>query len=868
MKTKRLRLAIFLLILLILIPLIILFSKEQVIKESIQVQILENLFKPLDLIFIHYAFLPNKLPKYEITTSQTDLQKLYDSLPKTKVETEFNYKRIVENRIYIPIKFKLEDRLYNARMTVRGVNPPHYLGEKKSLRVRIDPDQNAPFSGIDFLVPEDRYFVDDIVSYYISERLNLFALKPGFVNVKINEKNMGVYETLPDEEDNANIELSKFSASDIFYRDESKPQVLASHPQDSSRWANLFKEGGTWQVRNKPEDNDPYKFSALGKLIEINELDGNEFFSELSKITETDQLIRFMAHNYVMGDWHQGNQHNQSLIFLKEIGKFWFIPNDNSINPIEVLQGFHFNDFAEKILKNPAYYWARNKILWELVNDEEFKKGLRSEIDKTYDVLKGPIYTDSLKPFRFLAFRSKIKDQKEIMLSNFEKVKSYFKEYYIDTSTKNFSGLKPDMLATTRVRTNSYFQPSLKSVKLFFNSPATTQIGIYYDVNANEKIDPNDEQIVISNIAGASEYDIETDKPLKASHFLDSPVDIIRPTAISNIVITSSSDQISLKNIEYSFANSLTGEKLEVQNNLLDGSFFLQKPSLPDFVEVDESDNFKIGPGTKRVTQDLYFPKGKLTIHPGTTLLFDPNVSLISEATITAIGTSENPITFSKSHTDNWGGVLVIGPNNDTNVFENVAVEYGSGVSKYGFKSTGTISIHFSNAKITNSNFSQSSNDDALNVKHGNVEINNNHFENTYSDAIDIDAATGEILDNSFENIGVSKDLGDAIDTSFANVLIRGNRITNASDKCLSLGEDSKPQVIDNFLENCGIAIAVKDGSEAQISQNTIKRSKIGISAYMKKSIYKKGGIAHLVNNQFEDNQKDKETDKYSKIIE
>lgn len=868
MKTKRIQLITVIIITLLISMFAIFFSRGQVIKESIQVQILENLFKPLDLIFIHYAFFPNDLPKYEITASVKDLQRLYDTLPKTKDEIEFNYKRIVENRLYIPVKFKIGDNSFDAQMTVRGVNPPHYLGEKKSLRVRINKDQNVPFSGIDFLVLEDRYFVDDIVSYYISQRLNLFAAKPGFASLKINEKNFGVYETLPDEEDSTNIELSKLSTSDIFYRDESKPQVLASHPQDSSRWANLFKEGGTWQVRNKPEDNDPAKFSALEKLIEVNKLEGQEFFGKLQTITDTDQLTRFMAHNYIMGDWHQGNQHNQSLIFLKEIGKFWFIPNDNSINPIEVLEGFHFNDFTERIIKNPQYYWARNKILWELVNDEEFKKGLELEIDKTYDCLKGPIYTDSLKPFRFLAFRTKIKEQKAVIFANFEKVKSYYKDYYIDTSSKNFSDTDQGVLAATRVRTNSYFQPTLKSVKLIFNNPITARISIYYDNNANEKVDGEDEQIATANISGASEYTLEIDRPLKASHFLDSPVDVIRPTAISNLILTSSTNQVSLANIEYSFTNSQTGENLNAQNNLLDGSFFQPKPPLPNFVEFEGPDNFKIGPGSIRITQDLYFPKGKLTILPGTILLFDPGVSLISEAAIIAVGTRENPITFNKSSAQNWGGVLVIGPNDDTNVFENVIVQYGSGVSKYGLKSTGTISVHFANARVINSNFSQSSNDDALNVKHGNVEIKNNLFENTVSDAIDIDAATGDISHNSFENIGTGKDLGDAIDISFSNVQIYDNQINKVSDKCLSIGENSRPLIFNNFLQNCDIGIAVKDGSDAEIRNNTIRKSKLGISAYMKKSIYRVGGYARLSNNKFEDNQKDKEKDNYSTISE
>jgi len=867
MRLNRFRLAILLFLILLLIPFSIFFSREQVIKESVQVQILENLFKPLDLIFIHYAFLPNKLPKYEITTKESNLQKLYDTLPKTNNEIEFNYKRIVEDRLYIPIKFKIDDVEYKGEMTVRGINPPHYLGEKKSFRVRLNSNQNAPFSGIDFLVPEDRYFVDDMVSYNLSQKLNMFALKPGFANLKVNGKNFGVYETLPDEEDNTNIELATLSTADIYYRDESTPQVLANHPRDSSHWANLFLEGGTWQIRNNPEDNDPAPFSAIEKLASVNKKNGEEFFNELAKITDMDQLIRFIAHNYLMGDWHQGNQHNQSLIWLKEIGKFNFIPNDNSINPVEVLEGFHFNDFTEKITSNPKYYWARNQILWKLVNDEKYKSELANDIDRNYNLLKGPIYQDSLKPFRFIAFRTKINKQKKVILENFEKVKSYFTQYYIDTSTKNFSLLNQDILAATRIRANSYFQPTLKVIKINFQNPGNKELKIYYDKNENEKLDSSD-SLIASGSSTSEQLEIEVNRKLESSRFLDSPVDVTRPTAISSIIITSTSKNIILKNIQFEFANSLTEENLKVENNLIDGSLFIEKPKLPEFVEVLANSQYEIRLGTHRVQTDLYFPEGELKILPGTTLQFDPGISLISRGVIKAQGTTQSPIIFTKSQNENWGGILVAGPNNNTSTFENISIEYGSGVSKYGFESTGTLSLHFTNAKVINSKFRYSQNDDAFNLKHGKVILQNNNFADTYSDAIDVDSTGGEITGNTFSNIGTGPDLGDAIDTSFSQVYIQNNKISGASDKCLSIGENSNLEIVANNLEKCGIGIAVKDGSEARIIDNVIKNSKVGLSLYMKKSIYRSGGLATLKNNKLEGNEKDTESDERSKIIE
>ncbi len=866
MKISKAKFAILLLGALLISLVSIFFTREQIIKESIQVQILENVLKPLDLVFFHYSFLPNTLPTYAVTVTGKNLQKLYDSLPQTNIETEFNYKRIVEDRLYVPAKFTIGDIEYDAKLTVRGVNPPHYLGEKKSFRVRIDKRQNAPFSGLDFLVPEDRYFVDDIASYYISNRLDLFAHKPSFANLIVNGRHMGVYESLPDEEDDANIELATLSTTDIFFRDESKPQVLASHPRDSGHWANLFGEGGTWQIRNTPSDNDPSPYSPLEKLIEVNKKQGNEFFSELPQIVDTKKLIDFIAHNHLMGDWHQGNQHNQSLLFVKEMGKFWFVPNDNSINQIEVLDGFHFNDFTEKVIKNPKFYWARNAVLWELVNDNELKGGLILEMEKTYELLKGPIYQDNLKPFRFIAFRSKIKKQIETLSENFVKISSYFEPYYIDTSTQNFTTIGLARIANTRIRANAYFQPQLKSIKVSFSEATTTKLEIFYDINENKIVDDMDEPLASVNLLGETEYEIPVNMPLLAPRFLDSPVDVVRPTAISNILISSTNTTVTLEQIDYAFSNALTGDRLETQNNLLDESLFIQKPPLPSFVRVVDKDHSEIGPGTFEITDDLYFESGRLTISPGTTLKFGPGKSMIVRGVLIAKAPEGNPITFTRMGLENWGGILVVGPDNDVSEFENVTVEYGSGVSIYGLKSTGTLSLHFTNAIIKSSRFKMSQNDDSINIKHGHVQLTANDFRDSFADAIDVDVTTGEISNNTFSNIGTGPDFGDAIDTSFSNLEIKNNKVIGATDKCLSIGESSNLKVLANTFSYCDIAIAVKDDSKAEIFGNTLRSSRIGVSAYLKKPIYKKGGLAILKNNLFEKNKNNIEADQYSQI--
>lgn len=556
MKRKKILLIIVALIILSSAILFRIQSKNQLLAENFQVQVLENLYRPLDLIYLPLAFTPNKLPQYEITATNNDLNKLFDSLPKTKNEDEINQKRIVENRDYIPAKININDQQYEAKLTVRGINYRNYLGEKKSLKVKINQDQGAPFKIINLIVPEERTFIDDQVAYLMSRRLGFFGLKPGFAWIVINGKNMGVFQTLEDPEDESTIASAGLSGEDIFYSPEFKPQVTSG-----GVWSNIFDQGSTWKIDNKT--TDPKPLWALEKFKSTNQLQGDEFYSQIADIVDIDQYLKFTAGNYLMGDIHQDNTHNQSLLFLKGKGLIWFVPNNNSIGDVDKLQAFHFNDFTEKMLGNPQFYWRRNEILWQLVTDEEFKKKLSNEIDDTYNLIKAPIFQDNLKPFRFIAFVKQFNGKKDTLLANFEEIKSYFTPYYIETLTKIDPWLKD--LALLEVRSSSFFRPHLKSIEINLNTSGFGQIKAYFDANGNEKIDPGEEEIgTLQTSGGKGEMTINKD--LSAFRFLQNPIDNIRPMAQANIILKGDNSFSGALKIDTKFINSLTGEGLKTIN--------------------------------------------------------------------------------------------------------------------------------------------------------------------------------------------------------------------------------------------------------------------------------------------------------------
>ena len=92
--------------------------------------------------------------------------------------------------------------------------------------------------------------------------------------------------------------------------------------------------------------------------------------------------------------------------------------------------------------------------------------------------------------------------------------------------------------------------------------------------------------------------------------------------------------------------------------------------------------------------------------------------------------------------------------------------------------------------------------DDALNAKYSKINIVNSKFVNIFSDAVDIDFSEGELENNSFINIG-----GDAIDIMTSSVVIKGNKVSGARDKGISVGEMSSNVFVFNNVRLFGEVI-------------------------------------------------------------
>jgi len=286
---------------------------------------------------------------------------------------------------------------------------------------------------------------------------------------------------------------------------------------------------------------------------------------------------------------------------------------------------------------------------------------------------------------------------------------------------------------------------------------------------------------------------------------------------------------------------------------------------------LDGTDTIAIGPGTFSLTSTVIIPQNyRLVIKPGTRISLHPDVSIVSFNNLTAIGTLTSPIRIENASQKPWGSLFVIGTRTGTSSVAYAHITGGSGFHQDGVTATGMLALHDTNAVIVNTLFENTHDDDALNVKHGQVEISDNIFRNTFGDAIDLDEGRGFVRNNTFGNFGFDAHKsagpnGDGIDISFSTVDISENIIQTCGDKGISVGEQSTPHIFNNLIIKCSIGIAVKDLSNATISNNYLIGNTTGLSLSMKKPHFG-GGKARITQTIFWNNEQDLSVDNKSII--
>tara|TARA_B100001121_G_scaffold310605_1_gene343044 strand:+ start:534 stop:2783 length:2250 start_codon:yes stop_codon:yes gene_type:complete len=120
--------------------------------------------------------------------------------------------------------------------------------------------------------------------------------------------------------------------------------------------------------------------------------------------------------------------------------------------------------------------------------------------------------------------------------------------------------------------------------------------------------------------------------------------------------------------------------------------------------------------------------------------------------------------------------------------------------------------------------------EDSVNFVSSTGSINNIEINNATSDALDLDFSYLQILKITIENAG-----NDCLDVSAGNYYINNLELLNCKDKGLSVGEKSYVDIKNLNIKDSDIAIAIKDSSDAIVTNFYGENVKNCVNAYRKK---------------------------------
>lgn len=255
------------------------------------------------------------------------------------------------------------------------------------------------------------------------------------------------------------------------------------------------------------------------------------------------------------------------------------------------------------------------------------------------------------------------------------------------------------------------------------------------------------------------------------------------------------------------------------------------------FIEETQDKTLLFKEGTYLLEQDLIIPMGyKIQVAPNFILDFQNNASLISHSSITGKGTAEKPIQFYSS--DGTGGGLFITNASQKSFLAHCIFDNLSNPQSEIWSVSGAVNFHESEVAISNSIFKNNRCEDGLNIIRTAFTMSDTRFEGTQSDAFDGDFVSGTLERCTFLDAG-----NDGIDISGSQLSINDITITNPSDKGISAGENSTINGEGVTITGGEIGVVSKDLSTINIRNLAITSTRLGLSAFQKKSEY---GVATI----------------------
>jgi hypothetical protein len=257
-------------------------------------------------------------------------------------------------------------------------------------------------------------------------------------------------------------------------------------------------------------------------------------------------------------------------------------------------------------------------------------------------------------------------------------------------------------------------------------------------------------------------------------------------------------------------------------------------PRLPEGVRADAAaGTVHFGPGVVRLAAPLSLPRGWSTrFEPGTELRLAPDVVVELRGALAMPGRPDAPIRVVPDGDAPWGAFAVLGERGAPVSVELAHVTFrgGAGSNAGSVRCTGSVALYFTELVMDHVTVEHNVSEDAINPKFSRVRAKDCLYRDGASDAVDYDFCEGSDVRTRIERFK-----NDGLDTSGSRLVVEDLVVEDVGDKGLSIGEASRPEIRGVTVIGPHTGVAVKDKSDAHLSDVVIVRADTALALYVKK---------------------------------
>ncbi|CAK8719833.1 hypothetical protein GMJAKD_09110 [Candidatus Electrothrix aarhusensis] len=704
---------------------------------------------------------------------------------------------ILTNPTKVKAKIRFQNHIYKAKLRLKGDVGGHWITKKRmSFRINLKGKNNIlGFKTFSIQKPIERQHPFDQVFQSIVRRAGNLASQHKYIRVFVNGDSWGV------------MNMEEHMSEELIEKQKKKDSIIIR-----------FSNEKIWELRRKNE-----KLTQACRLsdsrLNIHLYSSNDYLKETKfrkQLTYIAQERLKPYHAYL----YDIDQYSKALILASSWNFFHTLVHSNCrhyLNPYTLKLEPITTDQGKFIPIN-----IDNQGKWQPETNSPFNMELYQQILHTdlfqYNFTKNLkiankalLYIEKDLNYYQSFFPLDKKEDAEIVHNNLKIINKYQEKFFLQHRKDIFS---PDEESGVK-----------KNIPISVKEAAVFPEHVYarhYDDGRIEIYNLLHEPVELRKILLGDE------------NHLKNQITIPGYTGYKPYIIRTGITGIQDNNL--TIETEFKGNTRRIKSGITLVSENIINPLLRDnqekitFLHKNKEKEWEIPPGTWNIDYPVTI-NGSLKISPDVRLKFAENAYLIIKGSIEAKGENGN-IVFEPQR-ESWKGLYVINADK-ISVLDSVVIRNTKALEDSLLILTGGVTFYSSDVQMENVVFDGTEAEDALNIIKSNFNLKKISIRSTVSGGFDSDFSSGLIESSSFTKIG-----GDGVDFSGSVVKLYKNDFAGIKDKAISVGEASSVQISKCAIEDVGVGVAVKDGSQATLEDSTVKKYKLSAAmTYMKKSFF------------------------------